>query len=152
VTHRDAFLQAVESLLGSLTLWAQKGPDSFDCSGLVTACVLKVGGPDLRHTHSAQALHDATRALEPGRDIMLPGDLVFYGHGPDSIEHVAVYDEFGGVVSADGATSHILSPAVAMANPANRVRRHNTVRYRSDLPFVAVHRNTYVDALDAVSR
>lgn len=151
-TYRARFLATMESLMGKPVLWAQKGPDSFDCSGSVTWCLKQVGGPDLRLTHNAQSLHDATRALGPG-DLLIPGDLVFYGAtGPKDVEHVAVYDEYAGVVSADGATSHITSLSVAMANPANRVRRHATIKYRSDTRYIVVHRNTLVDQLDGITR
>jgi hypothetical protein len=167
MSHRAAFLQAVEKRLGFPVLWGQKGPDAFDCSGLVTRSLLDVGGPDLTQLENAQALHDHTRALgaEPS-DIQLPGDLVFYGlyeavaPSPENLApeprlhviHVAICDEFGGVVSADGATSAIKSLSVALANPANRVRRHNTIRFRRDTPYVVCHRNTLVDQLDQVSR
>jgi murein DD-endopeptidase len=152
VSHRDAFLQAVESLIGMPVCWSHKGDDAYDCSGVVTACYRKVGGEDLRFTVNSQGLHDRTRLLVPGRDLMLPGDLVFYGLDSGHVEHVAVYDEYGGVISADGATSHILDLRVAMANPANRVRRHASIDFRKDLPWRAVHRNTLVDKLDNVTR
>jgi hypothetical protein len=65
---------------------------------------------------------------------------------------VAVIDVFGGVISADGATSRITSLAVSMANPANRVRRHRSANYRKDLPYHAVRRFTLLDDLDRVTR
>lgn len=157
MTHREAFLRAVESKLGTPVLWAQKGPDTFDCSGLVTSCLLKAGGTDIRYTHNAQALAESTRELAAGEE-PLPGDLAFYGIGPNTIEHVAVVDEYGGVVSADGATAH-LDPRLigfeaafklALSKESSRVRRHANIDFRHDLPWLAVHRNTLVDALDAV--
>lgn len=151
MSAREDFMQAAESLLGMPVLWGQKGPDAYDCSGLVTVCLRKVGGPDLRHTHNAQNLYGATRALVVG-ELPLGGDLVFYGHGPDSIEHVAVYTADGGVVSADGATSRVKDIRTALANESARVRRHNSVHYRRDTPFITLHRNTLVDALDKVTR
>lgn len=153
MSKRADFLKAVESHLGAPVLWAAKGPDAFDCSGLVTTALWQVGGPDLRHLANAQALHDHTRALGSGpTDLALPGDLAFYGADEKHIIHVATLDEYGGIVSADGATSHVTDLHVALANPANRVRRHDAVRYRRDTPYVAVHRNVYVDDLDKVSR
>jgi murein DD-endopeptidase len=150
-TARQRFVAAVESLLGKPVMWAQKGPDVFDCSGSVTYALKQAGGQDLRHTHNAQALFDASRALVVG-ELPISGDLIFYGHDKGNITHVAVYAADGGVISADGATSHITDLRVASANPANRVRRHASVNYRRDTPFVAVHRNTFVDALDKVER
>lgn len=151
MSYRSRFLGAMNGLMGSPVLWGAKGPDAFDCSGSVTHCLRFIGGPDLTHLENAQALFDHTRQLGAGpTDTPLPGDLVFYGADDSHIIHVATYDEFGGVISADGATSLIKSLSMALANPHNRVRRHNTVRYRKD--FFTVHRNNYVDALDLVSQ
>jgi cell wall-associated NlpC family hydrolase len=159
VSARESFVEAMTSLLGMPVLWSAKGPDAYDCSGSVTACLLKAGGPDWRQTHNAQGLHDATRTLVHG-ELPLAGDLIFYGNGPDRIEHVAVYTADGGIISADGATSHIdprkigfnQALALTMANPSHRVRRHGSVRYRDDTPYIAVHRNTLVDQVDDVTR
>ena len=159
-SHRVLFLKAMEALLGKPVVWAAKGPDAFDCSGSVTWCLKSVGGPDLTKTDNAQALHDETRALgAPTTEHPLPGDLAFYGvyEGQGDAQkvhiiHVAVVDEFGGVISADGATSSIRSLQQALANPHNRVTRHALIRYRKDTPVVVVHRNTLVDELDLVSR
>lgn len=159
MSKRDDFLKAMHDLVGKPVLWGMKGPDAYDCSGSVSVALLAAGGPDLRDTVNAQGYHDRTRLLRPDES-PLPGDLALYGNGPKSIEHVAVYSEQGGVISADGATSHIdpkvlglaKALALALANPANRVRIHNTVNYRSDTPYRVVHRNTLVDALDGVSR
>jgi cell wall-associated NlpC family hydrolase len=164
-TYRDRFLAAVEQLLGMVVLWGAKDGLATDCSGSVTRSLKAIGGPDLTHCDNAQKLHDETRLLGAApTDQALPGDLVFYGFpptpaelavnpaAPPHIEHVAVVDEFGGVISADGATSHITSFAAAQANPANRVRRHSSRFYRRDTPLVVTHRNLFVDALDGVSR
>lgn len=153
MSKREEFLRVVESFEGSPTLWGRKGPDAFDCSGTVTYALKVIGGPDLTDIENAQALHDHSRALgNVPTDKPQAGDLVFYGHGPDTVIHVATLRASGGVVSADGATSHITSLEVAKANPANRVRFHQSMLYRADTPFVVVHRNLYVDQLDLVER
>jgi cell wall-associated NlpC family hydrolase len=159
-TYRQRFLDAMHDLVGKPVLWGAKGPDAVDCSGSVSVALVAIGGPDFRDTVNAQGYHDRTRPLRAD-EAPLPGDLAFYGlTGPTDIEHVAVIKEDGGVISADGATSHI-DPRVlgfeaalsrALANPANRVRLHNTPKYRSDTKFIVVHRNTIVDRLDGVSR
>lgn len=161
-SHRVLFLKAVEALIGRPVLWGAKGPTAFDCSGSVTYALKSIGGPDLTHVDNAQALHDKTRELGTApTDKPLPGDLAFYGvyeRMPDLSElkvriiHVAVVDEFGGVISADGATHLITSLQQALANPHNRITRHPLIRFRKDCPVVVVHRNTLVDALDLVTR
>ena len=152
MSARAKFLKAVTEQLGKPVLMGGTAPDVFDCSELVAWGVLQAGGPDQRGTHTAQRYHDETRELDGGADVQQPGDLVFYGSDPAHVTHVTICDEFGGIISADGATSAIKSLSVALANPHNRVRRHNTVRYRRDTPYVSVRRNVFVDNLDAVSR
>jgi cell wall-associated NlpC family hydrolase len=151
LTARDRFLKAVADQLGKPVLMGGTAPDVFDCSELVAWGVLQAGGPDQRGTHTAQRYHDESRELADGEPI-LPGDLAFYGTAPDAVTHVTICDEYGGVISADGATRAIKSLSVALANPANRVRRHGTVRYRRDCPYVVVRRNVIVDKLDNVTR
>jgi cell wall-associated NlpC family hydrolase len=153
MSKRDAFLSEVEGHLGAPVLMGAKGPDAFDCSGMVTYSAKRIGGPDWTEIENAQALHDHTRLLGMGpSEGCLPGDLAFYGLDEKRISHVGVIDEYGGVISADGATHAITSLKVAMANPANRVRRHTLIRFRTDMPYVAVHRFLLLDQLDLVSR
>lgn len=169
MTHREQYLAAVEALLGMPVLWGAKGPDAYDCSGVVTASMKKIGGPDLTDIENSQALHDHSRALGWGPKNLLeyvkatgldghplqkplPGDLAFYGYSMDRIVHVATVDQYGGAISADGATSQITSLHIALANPSHRVRRHAKVDFRGDLPFWTVHRFVALDELDRVSR
>lgn len=151
---RDRFLAAMAALIGRPVVWGAKGPDAFDCSGSVTFALEQIGGPDLTHADNAQRLHDLTRLLgsNGANEDPLPGDLCFYGRSPTTIEHVAVCDEYGGVISADGATPSKPTLAMALADSHCRVRRHNTRRYRSDTPYIAVHRNTLVDQIDGITR
>lgn len=169
---RARFLRAVTEQLGKPVVWAAKAPEAFDCSELVAWGLNVASGGKLQHgsTHTAQRYHDETRPLQQGEPV-LPGDLAFFGvyeqmrdasgavMRDDSgeprtalrIVHVEVCDDFEGTISADGATSAITSLAVALANPANRVRRHPKRRHRKE-PYFAVHRNTFVDEADNVSR
>lgn len=151
-TSRDRFLAEIESQLGMPVLWGAKEGSATDCSGSVTRAFKAIGGPDYTHTKTAQGLYLVTRELMPIAELPIPGDLAFYGYGPTSVIHVATVDRYGGVVSADGATPSITSLDVAMANPANRVRRHAVVNFRRDTPFVVVHRNTIADHIDLVTR
>ena len=89
MTRRDLFIAALERKLGTPVLWGAKGPEAHDCSGLVTVCLLEVGGPDLRAPHTSQALHDATRPL-PFGELPLGGDLVFHGKSANEISHVSI--------------------------------------------------------------
>ena len=137
---RARFIQLAMEQLGKPVLWAQRGPSSFDCSGLVGYALELAGlSPTIRYSHNAQMMANECGESEPK-----PGDLCFYGLGPANIEHVAIYLEGGKALSADGATSHITRLDMAMANPANRVRLHDSWTFRRDLPFSIVLRNSYV--------
>lgn len=58
----------------------------FDCSGLTQMAYQKAG---ITLPRTAQAQYDAT--VKVSRDQAQPGDLVFYGHGPQQVEHVGIY-------------------------------------------------------------
>ena len=73
----------------------QTGVD-FDCSGLVQAA-FRQEGVDLPRT--AQAQYDSTTHLAPGQQPQA-GDLVFYGHGPQNVEHVGIYIGNGEMIDA----------------------------------------------------
>jgi len=68
----------------------------FDCSGLVQAAykVARIALPRV-----AQDQYDAGPILSPGTPLE-PGDLVFFGGGPDSIDHVGLVVSPGVMVDA----------------------------------------------------
>ncbi len=149
MSARHRFCQLALSKLGSTVLWAAQGPEAFDCSGLVMWALLAAGAK--LKDHSAQGLADETPALvtAPG-SAPLEGDLVFYGHDAAHVTHVGIWLEGGRVLSADGATSHVTELSVARANALARVHLHDTAKFRRDL--LGIHRNTFVDFIDRVSR
>lgn len=155
MSARDRFVQLAEEQFGKPVLWAARGPGAFDCSGLVAWCLHHVGGADLRASHNAQLLHDESPSLETFEDravMVLPGDLFFYGHDAGNVSHVAIAGRYGTAISADGATPAIRTLELAKANPHNRVRLHDSPRFRGDLPYFSRHRNTWLDALDVTCR
>lgn len=122
-------------------LWGKKGPEVFDCSGLVTCCILAMGGPDLRVTYNAQRLYDESEPSDTTEHL----SLAFYGAHNMRVEHVAIWCASGQVVSASGATSRIKTFEAARAAGA-RVRVHKTPRYRPD--FLRFHRNIWLENLE----
>lgn len=150
---RTRFCSLALEQLGKPVLWAAKGPDAYDCSGLVTATLLLAGGPDLRHLDNAQRLFDETPALSGA--LPLPGDLVFYGPSALQVEHVAILLAGGKVLSADGAQPSVSTIEQALQHATFRVRLHDDAHFRGDIPAgnpLAVHRNSFADAIDLVSR
>lgn len=144
MSARDRFVASARECLGCPVCWGKRGPGAFDCSGLVAWALKQAGGRDLTLTHNAQLMFRET----PQVGMPLPGDLAFYGFGPHSVEHVAVWVSPEEVISADGATSHVTDLALAQANPNARVRTHTTVHFRKDL--IGIHRNMYVDSVDLI--
>jgi cell wall-associated NlpC family hydrolase len=76
------------SQIGTPYVWGGETPGvGFDCSGLVQAAYA-VAGVSLPRV--AQDQYNATPKLAPG-SVLAPGDLVFFGGSPDSIDHVGLY-------------------------------------------------------------
>ena len=81
------------SQIGTPYVWGGETPGvGFDCSGLVQAAYAVAG---VALPRVAQDQYDLTPKLAPGV-ALAPGDLVFFGGGPGSIDHVGL---FVGVVS-----------------------------------------------------
>lgn len=116
---RSRFLQLVKQQLNKPVCWAHRGPESYDCSGLVARCVRLAGGVDMIETHKAQMMADQTPRLFPGME-PLPGDLVFMGASYSKVIHVAVLVEGGQCIPADGATSRIRDLAEARRSRTRR--------------------------------
>lgn len=151
MSARSHFLQLALSKIGSVVLWGADGPDAFDCSGFVRWALNGVGAG--LADRNAQMLADETPDLltAPGSK-PLPGDLCFYGQGAGRISHVAIWLDGGKCLSADGATSKITSLEEARSKSGCRVRLHETADFRKDLPYFAVHRNSFADRIDKVTR
>ena len=76
------------SQIGTPYVWGGETPGvGFDCSGLVQAAYAAAG---VSLPRVAQDQYDSTPKLGPS-SALAPGDLVFFGGGPASIDHVGLY-------------------------------------------------------------
>lgn len=89
-------VEAARQQVGKPYVWGTKGPDSFDCSGLMAFAYKKVG-VDL----SGATYSQIKQGTEVSRGEARPGDLVFSRFSaPDTPEHVSMYIGNGRVVQA----------------------------------------------------
>jgi len=128
--NREKLIHWLVAQSGKMYVWCGKGPETFDCSGLVTASMQALDLPDWRATHNAARLF---AELEPIEFFQLrPGDLVFYGQ-PGQISHVMFFwTPEGEVYGACGGNSSTTSPEVAMKAGAC-VKSRRSVLYRPDV-------------------
>lgn len=109
--------------VGKPYVWGAKGPDAFDCSGLVQAAWAAAGVPLSAGTTSQ--VHDGTAV--PGLAFVQPGDLLFIPGSlgtPSNPRHVGLYIGDGLVVNAyDSATGVIIQPLSAWAHDIVAIRR-----------------------------
>lgn len=126
--QRLDFLSWLRAQEGKTSLWGAKGPDLFDCSGLMTCGFSAAGSPMFSPKMTNT---DKLWALLPEIELPSPGDLVFYGgKAVADVEHVMAWWGDGCVFGACGATSRITT--VAEAQRAQAHVRMRTLRYRKD--------------------
>lgn len=118
------FLAHALTHLGKSYVWAAKGPNQFDCSGLVTFVLRECGGPDWRETHNTKRLFSILDPWHPelewafpreiprglAIDLRVPtGMLLFYG-APGSTSHVMIATGDGRAFGACGGDSSTVAP------------------------------------------
>ncbi len=88
--HPEALTVGLQ-YVGVPYVWGGTSPAGFDCSGLVQYIYRKIGIP-LPRT-SRQQYNVGARIPADRLDLLLPGDLVFFGYGgdPGRIHHVGIY-------------------------------------------------------------
>jgi cell wall-associated NlpC family hydrolase len=115
-TAGSVALQWALAQIGTPYVWGGEAAGvGFDCSGLVQAAYAVAG---VALPRVAQDQYDGTPRVPP-KSPLVPGDLVFFGGGPASIEHVGLY---AGVVDGQNVmvdAPHTGADVRAEAFPAN---------------------------------
>jgi cell wall-associated NlpC family hydrolase len=89
-------LQFAAEKLNTPYLWGGTGNGGFDCSGL-TQAAYQAGGISLPRV--AQGQYDAGPPVTAAQTVQ-PGDLVFFGEGPNAVDHVGLYVGGGEMIDA----------------------------------------------------
>ena len=97
-TGEPAALSWARARIGSPYQWGGTGANGFDCSGLVQVAYARAG-VDLPRTTGDQS----RRGQMIRRDSIQPGDLVFFGDDPKSINHVGIASGAGRFVHASSS-------------------------------------------------
>lgn len=85
-SERENFLNVIKNeCIGKPYIWGEKGPDAFDCSGVVSYAMRKSGFSTIGNL-CVKALYDKFKDNE---SYIKPGCLLFYGK-PDDLVHVMI--------------------------------------------------------------
>lgn len=85
--YLDRFVEAAARKVGLPYIWGGCGPQGYDCSGLVKACLLEVGSVDRRADWNSQRMFDELERRAPGNPAVC---LAFFGSDPKAIHHVCI--------------------------------------------------------------
>lgn len=103
---RTGVLSVAEAQLGKPYVWGKKGPDSFDCSGLVQYVYQHGANMSVPAPASAQAL----RGVAVTEAQAQPGDLVCYGH---PAWHIGIYLGNGRLLHAANPKKGVCTESVS---------------------------------------
>ena len=118
---RQAKIQAVISIaeqqIGKPYVWGGKGPNSFDCSGLMYYAFLNGAGVNI----GGWTVPQESSGQQVSLSALQPGDLLFWG-GRGSSYHVALYIGGGTMIQAPQPGENVKYTALAYFMPDFAVR------------------------------
>lgn len=104
--------RAAADQLGKPYVWGNKGPDSFDCSGMVYYC-LKSCGVKVSRTNAASYAKKDSWALVENISDLKKGDLVFFkSDKEDRVSHTGIYIGGGSFIHASSSSGKVITSSM----------------------------------------
>lgn len=105
----DAMLAVAESKLGCPYVYADEGPDAFDCSGFVYYCLRSVGIKTSRMAAKSFARVESWQTIAD-RGSLQRGDLIFFTNsvGASDIGHTGIYLGSGKYIHASSSAGKVV--------------------------------------------
>ncbi len=104
----SGFLQAAQDQLGKPYILGDEGPDSYDCSGLVSYALKQAGVKVGRYSSAGYSEYQAWEAITSMGSVR-QGDLVFFtSDGKTNVNHVGIYLGGGKMVHAATSAGKVL--------------------------------------------
>lgn len=105
--------QAAADQLGKPYVWGNKGPDSFDCSGMVYYC-LKSCGVKVSRTNAASYAKKDSWALVENISDLKKGDLVFFKSDKEErVSHTGIYIGGGSFIHASSSSGKVIKSSMS---------------------------------------
>ncbi len=103
----DSFISAAEEKLGCKYVWGAEGPNTFDCSGLVTYCLRQAGSSTGRYNAAGFSQNSAWEKIS--FDNLQRGDLIFYtNNAGNRVGHVGIVIGDGMMIDASSANGKVI--------------------------------------------
>lgn len=103
----DAFISAAAEKLGCKYVWGAQGPNTFDCSGLVTYCLREAGSTTGRYNAAGFSQNSAWEKVS--FDNLQRGDLIFYTNNAGTrVGHVGIVIGDGMMIDASSSNGKVV--------------------------------------------
>lgn len=110
--RRQSVVDSGMDLRGVPYAYGGTTPSGFDCSGFTAWVFERTLGVDLPRTAAEQS----TLGESVSMDALLPGDLLFFGHGSD-VYHVAIYAGNGEYLHASSGKGRVVRQSMEYFTP-----------------------------------
>ena len=111
----DGMIACAESRIGCPYVWADEGPNSFDCSGLVYYCLKKVGVSVSRQSAESYSKNEKWGKVTSIGDLKR-GDLLFFRNDTSSrVSHTAIYIGGGQFIHASSSAGAVVKSSFGAA-------------------------------------